>query len=113
MKKLILFSSLGIFFLLVAGTGLFYENIVGMASVDTETYSCMDTDDLANNPLDVKGIVTVTVSGVEKLLYSDYCSDKDTLHEYSCDDDTGKQTKSVHSCANFERTCNYGRCFLK
>ena len=95
---------------MVAGTGLFYENIVGMASVETETYSCMDSDDLADNPLHITGVVTVAINGVKKNFYSDYCSDGDTLHEYSCDDDTGKQTESIHSCASFERTCNYGRC---
>ncbi len=70
----------------------------------------MDNDDLSGNPLFVKGTVTMTVSGVQKEIYIDYCVDTDLLHEFSCDTDSGKKTDSEHSCINFNKTCRYGRC---
>ena len=81
-----------------------------MSFVQTKTLSCLDNDDLSSNPLFVKGTVTEIVSEAKKQIYADYCIDENTLHEFSCDTDSGKKTDSEHSCANFNKTCHYGRC---
>lgn len=97
-----------IFLLLIVGSA--YTNPSGMSILQTKTYTCMDTDDLSNSPLSVKGTVTMIVSGVQRDVFIDYCVDTDILHEFSCDTDTGKKTDSEHSCANFKKSCRYGRC---
>lgn len=106
-KILIIIVSV-IFLVLIAGS--MYDNLAGMAFVQTKTYTCLDNDDLSSNPLFVKGTVTMAVSGIKKQIYIDYCVNGDILHEFSCDTETGKKTDSEHSCANFKKTCSYGRC---
>gem|GEM_PF-4714391 len=105
----IIISLVSIIFLLLI-VGSIYTNPSGMSILQTKTYTCMDNDDLSGNPLFVKGTVTMTVSGVQKEIYIDYCVDTDLLHEFSCDTDSGKKTDSEHSCINFNKTCRYGRC---